>query len=951
MSKRSPTRRCSNARWVCLLVSLIGLGISGTAPPSYGRLICGGPAHASSSVNQDNAQEASESSPAVNDAPTASPVSETGQLVAIVNAVIHTMEREGTLEQATLMIDGGHISEVGCDVAIPEHAKVIDAKGGHLTPGLIDVRSRLFLADGVDQAADGSLDAVDGLNRFDSTSSEVLSAGVTTVYLQPAGSFGGFGATVATVVDSNSDSDLGVWKTRAAAQMSLVGSATETSRARKQRYEALRKRLQDAKDYQKAWADYREALAKHEAAAKEPTPTPTPPASAAPETPASENRERPAGGRGRRPSGRPDGSFIEQNFETETGIVEAVLQEPAPEPNRRRPGPPQEQTAPPASTPSETPQPAAPTPPKKPDFDALKECLLPVLNREVPVRFEVQRAEEIQWALSLGTDFNLRLILEGLREMKSATQAVQDSQHAVVLGPWLVFSNQADNREIIKHWGSTFGASGPGSPATTRLVIATFAQSPMGSKWLRYHAAAAVSAGVSRDQAMRGVTIEAAQVAGVSDQVGSLKVGKVADLVLFAGHPLDSRSAVTMVIKNGQVVVDRVTTLQLEAPVHLEATNSEPATSAGAQVSTPSKPSWPSQLPTAYAIRSERVLTADGTWQPATIIVNEQKITAVSASHEVPPSLRVFDVGERPVTSGLQSAWVVNASAVNPIAKESDAAQQFAADGFDPASPTVRRMVDSGLTGIHLVNSPTNVIAGQSAWLLLGNDETLAPGKRQPAAEQWSLGGTARNEERYPATLVGQVAMIRNRMAGQLSESTLYLPESALQKLMQQKTAQREAVASGNLPVFVDAGTDAEIDAALRLIAGTKVKAWVCGPNQLRPYSKRLAENQMGVVVLPPNEQTHHWYFEDLVQAHEDGVRLLLAGENGVALRTIASSLVNAGLDPVTGRRLLTIDTGVALTQGQPIGLSVGATADWIVWSDDPLDLSSQLLWHSRGQR
>lgn len=243
------------------------------------------------------------------------------------------------------------------------------------------------------------------------------------------------------------------------------------------------------------------------------------------------------------------------------------------------------------------------------------------------------------------------------------------------------------------------------------------------------------------------------------------------------------------------------------------------------------------------------------------------------------------------------------------------------------------------------------MIAGQSVWLQLGNDETLAHGKRQPAAEQWSLGGTARSEERYPATLVGQVTMIRNRLAGQLSETTLYLPESALQKLLQQKTAQREAVAAGTLPVFLDARTDAEIDAALRLVAGTKVRAWVCGPNQLRPFSKRLAEHQVGVVVLPPDEQTYHWYFQDLIQAHQDGVQLLLAGENGIALRTIASSLVNAGLEPDVGRRLLTIDTGRVLAQTHPTGLSVGATADWVVWSDDPLDLSSQLLWHSRGQR
>ena len=954
MSNRWSTRRASNACWVCLLVNLLsfGFGVNVGTAAAVGSVRQESQASTASEVasaSQDASAPAATESAAT--APAATEPKEAVPTLAITNAMVHTMEREGTLERATVLVAGNRIVAVGRDVVIPENVTVIDAKGAYLTPGLIDVRSRLFLAEGADQAADGSLNAVDGLNRFDSVDSEVLAAGVTTVYLQPAGSFGGFGATVATSLDAADDANRnGILKTDAAAQMSLTGSAAETSRARKQRYEALQKRLQEIKDYQKAWDDYREALAKFEAKEKEKgkenATTPPPPTAASPEAPPAAAPERPVGGRGRRPMPRPDGGSLDSGSQDITETNDTNWQDPRPEENRPRSGPPQEPTTPPAATAGAATTAETSAAPKKPGFDALKERLLPVLKREVPVRFEVHRAEEIQWALALAKEFNLRLILEGLSDMKSAAPAVRESQLPVVIGPWLAFSNaeQAKTRQATTQWGDAFGSTGTASTGTTstgtaspshRVVIATFSDAPLGSKWLRYHASAAVSAGLSREQALRGMTIEAAGVAGVSDQVGSIKVGKLANLVLFTGDPLDTVSAVALVVANGKVVVDR---------------SSLVGTSPGDSVvgsSVPGTLNLPARLPTAYAIVSQRVLSGNGTWQHAAVVVKDRMISAVTAPDQIPAGLPVFNVGNSPLTPGLQSAWVVNSAATNPIARESDAAQQFAADGFDPASPIVKGALATGLFGLHLVNSPSNVIAGQSAWLSLGQLKLEQLSRSQPAAEQWTLSGAARSEERYPATLVGQVAMVRQRLNGQLSESTLVLPAAALQKLSQQKAAQLEAIQTGKRPVFIDARTDAEIDAAIRLVTETKVQAWICGPNQLRPFIKQLADLHMGVVVLPPNDRTYDWYFQDLVQAYNAGVPCLLSGEDGSALRTTAAALVNAGLDPVVARQLLMLETGKRLAHGQSTGLVPGAAADWVVWSDDPLNLSAKLLGHS----
>lgn len=56
---------------------------------------------------------------------------------------------------------------------------------------------------------------------------------------------------------------------------------------------------------------------------------------------------------------------------------------------------------------------------------------------------------------------------------------------------------------------------------------------------------------------LESIPINAAQITGISDRVGSLEIGKDADLAVYSGHPLDVRSRVEMTIINGRIVFDR----------------------------------------------------------------------------------------------------------------------------------------------------------------------------------------------------------------------------------------------------------------------------------------------------------------------------------------------------------------------------------------------------------
>jgi len=77
-------------------------------------------------------------------------------------------------------------------------------------------------------------------------------------------------------------------------------------------------------------------------------------------------------------------------------------------------------------------------------------------------------------------------------------------------------------------------------------------------KYLTINAALAVREGMPEEDAFKAITINAAEIIGVDDLVGSLEVGKDADLVVFSGHPFDYHTVAELVLVDGQVAYRRV---------------------------------------------------------------------------------------------------------------------------------------------------------------------------------------------------------------------------------------------------------------------------------------------------------------------------------------------------------------------------------------------------------
>ncbi|UCC65628.1 MAG: amidohydrolase family protein [Anaerolineae bacterium] len=97
----------------------------------------------------------------------------------------------------------------------------------------------------------------------------------------------------------------------------------------------------------------------------------------------------------------------------------------------------------------------------------------------------------------------------------------------------------------------------PGLLAQAGVKVAIQTDEMSAVKYLPINAALAVREGMPEEEALKAITINAAEIIGVANRVGSLEVGKDADIVVFSGHPFDYRTVADVVLVDGQVAYRR----------------------------------------------------------------------------------------------------------------------------------------------------------------------------------------------------------------------------------------------------------------------------------------------------------------------------------------------------------------------------------------------------------
>ena len=187
--------------------------------------------------------------------------------------------------------------------------------------------------------------------------------------------------------------------------------------------------------------------------------------------------------------------------------------------------------------------------PKLPERDLKLDALGKVLRREMRARVHAHRADDMLTAIRIAEEFELDLTLEHATEGYKIADILAAKGIPVTAGPILFSREKYELKDMTP--------KNPGALTSAGVKVAIQTDETSATKYLAINAALAVREGMPEEAALRAITINAAEIIGVADRVGSLEVGKDADIVVFDGHPFDYRTVPELVLVDGLVAYRR----------------------------------------------------------------------------------------------------------------------------------------------------------------------------------------------------------------------------------------------------------------------------------------------------------------------------------------------------------------------------------------------------------
>ncbi len=184
---------------------------------------------------------------------------------------------------------------------------------------------------------------------------------------------------------------------------------------------------------------------------------------------------------------------------------------------------------------------------KRPGFDMKMEALLPVLRREIPLKAHAHAREDIFTALRIAREFNVKITLEHVTEGHLIAEELAGENVPVAIGPSLTSASKFELRN------KTFDTPGILSKAGLQVSIITD-HDVIPEEYLPLCAGLAIKHGMDPFAALQAITINPARHGGIEDRVGSIEVGKDADLVLCENSPFEVDPKIHAVFINGRKV-------------------------------------------------------------------------------------------------------------------------------------------------------------------------------------------------------------------------------------------------------------------------------------------------------------------------------------------------------------------------------------------------------------
>ncbi len=181
--------------------------------------------------------------------------------------------------------------------------------------------------------------------------------------------------------------------------------------------------------------------------------------------------------------------------------------------------------------------------------DFALEAWLPVLNGEIPLKAHVHRADDIFTAIRIAKEFHLRMTLDHCSEGHLIAEELAAEGYPAIVGPDLASRNKIEVQNMAFKTVGILNRAGLLTAITTDHPVSLIASLPL-------CAGLAVKAGLPLEEGYRAITINAAKICGVADRVGSLEVGKDADVAIFTGNPMEVFTETLYTIIDGNVVYE-----------------------------------------------------------------------------------------------------------------------------------------------------------------------------------------------------------------------------------------------------------------------------------------------------------------------------------------------------------------------------------------------------------
>ena len=394
-----------------------------------------------------------------------SPLSADEAVTAIRGGDLYTITGE-IIKNGTILIKDGKISDIGQNIEIPKKAKVIDASGKVVMPGLVAVSAELgvFGNSNITKIADS-------LDPFDFSVSLALASGITTSMVSTGRPSGNSPIGGATAVIKASYGDLDQMLVKESVLQPVMISNREWLRKT-----TFKQNLRKAQSYLRKLAEYQQAK---------------------------------------------DKKKVEE--------------------------------------------------PKKPGG---LDVYIRLLRREVPAVVTASTTGDILAALELVDEFGIRMVLTGAVEAWIVAEEIAKRDVRVIITPRQKRRPNEDisgpsgstleNAAILKKAGVKFAIVPPSTYFETWGVVGRDMMA------LPMEAAFAVSGGLDEQTALEAITITAAEIIGVADRVGSLQVGKDADIIILDGHPFHHKTFVESTLINGKVLYEKSKSLYFSHITHDE---------------------------------------------------------------------------------------------------------------------------------------------------------------------------------------------------------------------------------------------------------------------------------------------------------------------------------------------------------------------------------------------